>query len=149
MLRRLPVIASLMLILAALGCGTVGSVPKKAGEALGKSVTDFGKGVGAGVDEAQEIKVELSDTLKKINITHTIAKAASGKSKGVTVYLLSQAPQQLTLTAKAFNADKQEIGRSAVDVTFSKDDAQYVTFHFDDQMDAMKVQTYFIDVKAP
>jgi len=149
MLRRLHLLSSLTLLLATLGCGTVGSVPKKAGEALGKSVTDFGKGVGAGVDEAQEIKVELSDALKRINITHTIAKAASGKNKGVTVYLLSQAPQQLTLTAKAFNADKQEIGRSAVDVMFSKDDAQYVTFYFDDQMDAMKVQTYFIDVKAP
>ena len=47
------------------------------------------------------------------------------------------------------NADKQEIGRSAVDVMFSKDDAQYVTFNFSDDMDSMKVQSYFIDIKAP
>lgn len=149
MIRCLASLMTLFLLTATLGCGTVGSVPKKAGEALGKSVTDFGKGVGAGVDEASEIKVEMSDTLKKMGVTHTIAKGSLGKGKGVTVYILSQSPQQITLVAKALNADKLEIGRSAVDVMFSKDDAQYVTFNFDSDMDSMKVNLFTIDLKAP
>lgn len=146
MILRIFLVALLSTLI---GCGKGESVPKQAGEALGKTVTEFGKGVGAGVDEASELKVELSEALKKLGVSHTVAKSISGKGKGISVYLLSHHAQTLTLTAKALNADQKEIGRASTDVIFAKDDAQYVNFTFAEEMDSLKVQIYTLDVKAP
>jgi hypothetical protein len=51
------------------------------------------------------------------------------------------------LIAKAFNAANQEIGRSVVEVDFAADDAKYVEFIFDDNVDIQLAEKYVIDSK--
>lgn len=141
--------ALLALLLAALGCSGEGKA-KKAGQAVGETVTDFAKGVSTGIDKRLEVEVDLSTRVSGLGLSKTIAKAAGIDShqKGITVYLLSSKPVAGSLIAKALNAEGTEIGRSTVDIDFAEDDAQYITFPFDAQMDTQLVRRYTIDIKA-
>lgn len=49
-----------------------------------------------------------------------------------------------TLLAKAVNSDGVEIGRSRAEVEFQKDDARYVSFPFESEMDSAMVKRYEI-----
>jgi hypothetical protein len=49
--------------------------------------------------------------------------------------------------ARALTKDGQEIGSSAADVEFAADEAKYVTFQFDREMDSQLVDKYIIDMK--
>jgi hypothetical protein len=49
-----------------------------------------------------------------------------------------------TVVARAFNADGLEIGRTKKEIVIEKDDAKYVTFEFDSQMDSQMVKQYAI-----
>jgi hypothetical protein len=71
------------------------------------------------------------------------------KRKGITVYFMSSKPVQVSLMAKALNAEGDEIGRSVVDVEFTADDARYVAFAFDAEMDSQLVEKYVVEAKQP
>jgi hypothetical protein len=75
-----------------------------------------------------------------------VAKALGIDStkKGITVYLVSSPSVSNTLVAKALNADGWEIGRARKDVVMKKEDAAYVTFEFDGEMDTQLVKRYAI-----
>ncbi len=133
----------------ALGCGEGGGA-KKAGQKMGETFTDFASGVGKGIDKQMEVSVEISDTLTDLGIRKTVSKSAAldrGQKKAITVYLIASKPVNLSLTAKAQNEAGDEIGRSKVTARFAADDAKYVTFTFDPEMDTQLVHTYFIDGK--
>ncbi|HEX7375699.1 MAG TPA: hypothetical protein VF278_01240 [Pirellulales bacterium] len=141
--------ALLALLLAALGCSGEGKA-KKAGQAVGETVTDFAKGIGSGIDKRLEVEVDLSPRVSGLGLSRTVAKAAGidSQGKGITVYMLSQKAVAGSLVAKALNSEGTEIGRSVVDIDFAEDDAQYITFQFDAQMDTQLVRRYTIDIKA-
>lgn len=137
------VIVSALLI----GCGKDGeSVADKAGESVGRHVTDFTKGVGRGIDQKMTVEVSLQPEVQALGITNTVAKALGldSSKKGITVYLISSQSVSNTLVARALNADGLEVGRAKKDVVFKKDDAAYVTFEFDGEMDTQLVKRYTI-----
>jgi hypothetical protein len=130
------------------GCGVKEDRAKHAGQAVGETLTDFTRGVGAGVHKAATIDVELSDKLTDMGLSKTIAKQhADFPIRSLTVYMLSQQPVADSLIAKALNAEGEEIGRSIIDVEFAADDAKYVTFDFDEKLDSQLIERYVIDVR--
>jgi hypothetical protein len=141
---------ALLLILAA-GCGKHDeSLAKRTGSAVGETLTDFGSGVGKGIDKQMAVNVELSKAVADHGLSKTIAKSLGinhAHDKGISVYLIAAKPFKSKLTARALGKDGQEIGRSTSDVDLAADDAKYVTFKFDPEMDTQLVDKYVIDVK--
>ena len=129
------------------GCGKSGdSIADKAGEAVGKHVTDFTKGVGRGIDQQMTVEVSLTPEVQALGLTNTVAKALGldADKKGITVYLISSQSISNTLVARALNADGLEVGRCKKEVVFAKADASYVKFEFDGEMDTQLVKRYAI-----
>jgi hypothetical protein len=129
------------------GCGKSGEgIADKAGEAVGKHVTDFTKGVGRGIDQQMTVEVSLTPEVQALGLTNTVAKALGldASKKGITVYLISSQSVSNTLVARALNADGLEIGRCKKEVVLSKGDAAYMKFEFDGEMDTQLVKRYAI-----
>lgn len=129
------------------GCGKSGdSIADKAGEVVGKHVTDFTKGVGRGIDQKMTVEVSLMPEVQALGLTSTIAKALGLDSdkKGITVYLIASQDVSKTLIARALNADGLEIGRCKTEVVLPKGAAAYVKFEFDGEMDTQLVKKYVI-----
>jgi hypothetical protein len=127
-----------------IGCGRKDdSIAKKAGEVIGQQVTDFTKGVGKGIDQKMLVQVSLSPAVQALGLTNTIAKSLGmGGTNGISVYFIASQGVSNTLVARALNADGVEVGRARKLVVMEKDDATYVTFGFDEQMDKGMVKRY-------
>lgn len=124
------------------------SLVKQAGAKVGETLTEFAAGVGAGVDTKMTAPVELSPDILEKGLSRTVAKSLALDSieKGFSVYLIAKRPVTGTLVAKAFNKSGEEIGRSKVKIAFESEDAKYVSFTFDRQMDSSLVAKYLIDI---
>lgn len=135
---KLPCLFVALVVLLA-GCS-------KTGEAVGEKITDFTKGVGKGIDQRMNVEVELAADVTALGLTHTIAKSLSLSTdkKGISVYFIATKPVATTLVVRALNDKGVEIGRSRKKVELGKDDAAYVTFEFDGQMDSTTVAKYGI-----
>lgn len=121
------------------------SIAMKAGEKIGQQVTDFTKGVGKGIDQKMMVAVSLSPQAQALGLTNTIAKSLGiGGTNGISVYFIASQNISNTLVARALNAEGVEVGRARRLVVLQKDDASYVTFHFEDQMDMQIVRSYAI-----
>lgn len=142
------------------GCGSREgsdkSVAQQAGDQVGRTVTDFARGVGHGVDKQLEVSVELSEELTNLGLSKTVAKVAPysapptpGKDKVLSVYLIAQKPFAGQLLAKGLNAEGQEIGRATAEVTLAADDARYVIFTFPKEMDSQRVAKYVLSLRQP
>jgi hypothetical protein len=138
-------------LIVATGCGKrEGTLADQAGTKMGETLTDFASGVGKGVDKQMMVNVELSKTLTDQGISHTVAKSLGinpSNTKGISVYLIASKALKSKLITKALAKDGQEIGRSVVEADLAADDAKYVTFEFDREMDTQLVDKYTIDVK--
>jgi len=146
---------SVLVVVAAVlldGCGRKGekdeSLAKKAGAKVGETLTEFASGVGTGVDTKMLVPVELSQALLDKGVSKTVAKSLGidrGR-RGFSVYLIAKDKLSGSLLAKAFNNTGDEIGRSKAEVSFEADDAKYVSFTFDSEMDSALVAKYVIDL---
>jgi 3-hydroxyisobutyrate dehydrogenase-like beta-hydroxyacid dehydrogenase len=145
---RLPLLFLLLLALAA-GCSkSSDNLVGKTGEAVGEKITDFAKGVGKGIDQKMAVNVTLRPEVQALGLTHTVAKSLGldTSKKGITVYLIAARPVSATLVAYAVKSDGVEIGRARKKLELGKDDAAYVTFEFDPEMDTTAVSKYLIGV---
>lgn len=132
------------------GCGKGESIAKKAGATVGETVTDFASGVGKGIDIKMTVPVELSEDLAKYGLSKTVSKETTlepGREKGIAIYFISKTLLKGVLIMKALNKEGLEIGRSTVDIDFAADDAKYVTFKFDKELDSRLVEKYSVDIK--
>jgi len=140
--------ATLFCLLTALlmGCDKKDeSIAMKAGEKIGQQVTDFTKGVGKGIDQKMMVQVSLSPQVQALGLTNTIAKSLGlGGTNGISVYFIASQSISNTLVVKALNWEGVEVGRARKLVVMQKDDATYVTFSFEDQMDMQIVKSYVI-----
>ncbi len=130
-----------------IGCGKKDdSLANRAGESIGKQLTDFTKGVGKGIDQKMSVEVSLRPEVLALGLTNTVAKSlgSDANKKGISVYFIASQSISNTLIARALNADGAEIGRSKKPVVMQKDDAAYVTFEFDGEMDTAMVKKYAI-----
>jgi hypothetical protein len=144
-------IVTLSSLIAVAGCGKKeDDTAKTVGNKVGQTLTNFAKGVGQGIDKEMTVETELSQELIDQGISKTISKSSGidhPDQKGITLYLNSKNAFKATLIAKAFNAEGQEIGRSTADPDMAQDDAKYVTFTFDNEMDTQLVKKYIISIK--
>lgn len=143
MIKTLILFITLTLIY---GCGNDDSLAKKAGNKVGETLTDFASGVGEGVDEKMLVIVNLSEPLKAKGLSKTISKSL-GLDKGFSVYLISQKTLSSKLIAKAIDKSGQEIGRVVVSVEFAADDAKYIIFKFNDELDMQLVKSFNLAIK--
>ena len=113
----------------------------------------FTKGVGKGIDQKMSVEVSLRPEVLALGLTNTIAKSLGldptrgldpGTKKGISVYFIASQSVSTTLVARALNADGAEIGRARKPIVPQKDDAAYVTFEFESEMDTAMVKKYAI-----
>ena len=139
---------TMMSLLAALlaGCGKKeDSIAKKVGEAIGQQATDFTKGVGKGIDQQMLVQASLTPQVLALGLTNTIAKSLGiGSSNGISIYFIASQGVSNTLVVRALNAGGVEVGRARKLVVMQRDDATYVTFNFENQMDTAMVMRYEI-----
>jgi len=128
------------------GCGKKeDSIAKKVGEVIGQQATDFTKGVGKGIDQQMMVQVSLTPLVQVLGLTNTIAKSLGiGSTNGISIYLVASQSVSNTLVARALNANGVEVGRAKKLVIMQKDDATYVTFNFEEEMDTGMVKRYEI-----
>ncbi len=141
------IITICLLAVALVGCGKKDeSLANRAGESIGKHLTDFTKGVGKGIDQKMSVEVSLRPEVVALGLTNTVAKSLGldAVKKGISVYFIASQSVSNTLVARALNADGVEIGRCRKPITLEKNDAVYVTFEFDSEMDSAMVKKYAI-----
>jgi hypothetical protein len=128
------------------GCGKKEEgIAKRVGEAIGQQATDFTKGVGKGIDQKMMVQVSLAPQVQALGLTNTIAKSLGlGSTNGISVYFIASRSISNAVVARALTSDGVEVGRSRKPVVMQKDEAGYVTFTFDDQMDRAMVKRYEI-----
>jgi hypothetical protein len=144
-MRRIICLAFVLLVTVGCGKKSDESLAKQAGGKVGETLTDFVSGVGKGVDQQLIVKVEMSKSLADLGLSNTVSKAIP---HGFSIYLVAAKPLKSKLVAKAFDKEGREIGRCVVEVDFAADDAKYVPFTFQDNMDTQLVEKFLLDVKS-
>jgi len=142
-------LAVVFVLLIALACDRKKdeTVVKQAGSKVGEALTEFASGVSKGVDTKMVVAVELSPAVTAKGLSRTVAKSLGmDGDKGFSTYIVSKAPFRGTLVARALGGSGEEIGRARQGVSFEKDDAKYVTFKFQPEMDTGLVAKYVIDL---
>jgi hypothetical protein len=130
------------------GCGKPGeNKAKEAGKTVGGTVTDFVSGVGSGADNKMLVNVTVTPEMEKQGLSMTTAKSTGVGDKGITAYIIAKSAFKGTFISKAFNKEGAEIGRALAEVEFAADDAKYITFKFNSEMDSLLVDKYVLDIK--
>ena len=135
------------LVLGLVGCGDDRSLSQRTGSAISGSATDFVAGLGEGVDKRMALKLEVDPALAAKGMAVTLGKSRGVGSKDASVYVIASRPYRGVFMARALDESGTEIGRSQVDVDFPADDAQYVNFTFNEEMDSQLVRSYALSLR--
>ncbi len=138
-------LVAVMLALSA--CGEDRSLSQKAGSAISGTATDFVAGLGEGVDKRMSLKLDVDASVTNSGMTVTLGKSRGMGSKDASVYVVTTKPYKGVFMARALDEAGTEIGRSRVDVDFTADDAQYVNFTFNEEMDSQLVRSYALSLR--
>ncbi|WP_286075317.1 hypothetical protein [Stenotrophomonas sp. 59] len=138
------VIVAMVLALGLAACKDDTSVSQKAGSAISGTAADFVAGLGEGVDKRMNVTLQADPGLAAHGLTVTLGKSRGMGSKDAAVYVVADKAFKGKLVARALDADGTEIGRAAAEVEFAADDARYVTFQFNEEMDSQLVRTYAV-----
>ncbi|MBN2209925.1 MAG: hypothetical protein JW709_00885 [Sedimentisphaerales bacterium] len=106
----------------------------------------------AGYGIEGQVHVELSDRLKDLGLTFTVAKidpaGPYNNYRRIILYVIAeQALDKVTTLAKAYDIRGREIGRATLELTLDAGEAQYVKYAFPVEMDMQTVAKYVIDIK--
>ncbi|MDR2872284.1 MAG: hypothetical protein LBV45_07175 [Xanthomonadaceae bacterium] len=131
------------------GCGKneSSSLSQRTGNAVGGAATEFIAGLGQGVDNTMKVELDIDSTLEARGLTITLGKGRGLGTNRASIYVVSQTPFNGVLQARALDAEGREIGRANTEVELERDDAKYVDFQFDEQMDSNLVRKYLILVR--
>ncbi|MDT3488306.1 hypothetical protein [Stenotrophomonas maltophilia] len=138
------VIVVMVLALGLAACKDDTSVSQKAGSAISGTAADFVAGLGEGVDKRMNVTLQADPGLAAHGLTVTLGKSRGMGSKEAAVYVVADKAFKGKLVARALDTDGTEIGRAAAEVEFAADDARYVTFQFNEEMDSQLVRTYAV-----
>ncbi|KRG51680.1 hypothetical protein ARC23_08185 [Stenotrophomonas beteli] len=134
----------MVLALGLTACKDDTSVSQKAGSAISGTAADFVAGLGEGVDKRMNVTLQADPGLAARGLTVTLGKSRGLGSKDAAVYVVADKAFKGKLVARALDADGTEIGRASAEVEFAADDARYVTFQFNEEMDSQLVRTYAV-----
>ncbi|MCL2315044.1 MAG: hypothetical protein FWC28_07340 [Proteobacteria bacterium] len=135
----------LLLVLAA--CDENKSLSQKTGSTIGRSAVDFVAGLGEGIDKRMVVKLDVDPALAAKGLSTTMGKSRGVGSKDASVYIVAGKPFKGTLMVRAMDEAAVEIGRSQVEVEFAADEARYVTFSFNEEMDSQLVRSYLLSLR--
>ncbi|MCW7540032.1 hypothetical protein OOT46_19530 [Aquabacterium sp. A7-Y] len=112
------------------------------GEGVGNVVTGLGKGFDASL-QAKPVRLADPEAAKAVQVTRAqeLPAAADGKSKGMTVYIVSENGYEGSLRLLAMSGGA-EVGRSTAKAKIDKGDAKYVDFSFDERVPLTSVDQY-------
>ena len=134
-------------VLALSACGEDRSISQKAGSAISGTATDFVAGLGEGVDKRMSLKLDVAPEIVSNGMTVTLGKSRGMGSKDASVYVVATKPYKGAFLVRALDESGAEIGRSRVEVDFPADDAQYVNFTFNEEMDSQLVRSYALSLR--
>jgi hypothetical protein len=106
----------------------------KSGEAVGKTAAEFFEGVAEGVDKTLQCEIVLSQSLQGRGLKtgkFSIENAPDGKRNRLALYLIFDKEIEATLTAKVFDKNGLEMGRTTLDVQEEAGEAGFHDFEFD------------------
>lgn len=106
----------------------------KVGDAAGQTAGEFIEGASKGVEKAFDVKVNLSPELisKGIGLGKTtVADDTIGTDNLLVLYVIFNKDFESDMTAKVYDENALEMGRTKVHVTGKADETQFVEFHFD------------------
>jgi len=135
------------LVLALTACKDDTSMSQKAGSAISGTAADFLAGLGEGVDKRMNVTLQTDPGLAARGLTVTQGKSRGMGSKDAAVYVVADKPFKGKLVARALDGEGTEIGRAVVEEEFAADDARYVTFTFNEEMDSQLVRTYAVSAR--
>jgi hypothetical protein len=131
-----------LLCLTIASCNKIANKTKeginRGGEVVGETATEFFDGVSEGVDKTLECEILLSKKLKAKGLktgTYDIESQPIGNNNKLTLYIIFNQDFNKEVIAKAYNKNKQEIGRAKTLVIGKKGDAGYFDFEFDKRTD--------------
>ena len=108
----------------------------KTGEVVGKAGSEFAQGVAKGVIKTFSNEVKFSEQLTKLGLKSgkiTISSTDSATDNKLTVYFIFDNNIDQKITAKVFDENGQEYGRSRQQIKGEKGDARYIDFIFDNR----------------
>jgi hypothetical protein len=107
----------------------------KTGEKVGKSATEFIEGVSQGIDQTLQCDISLSQDLKdkglefgKFEITND---SQGGHHNVLTLYIIFNKNFKGRISAKVFDKNGTECGRTLIPVEGAEGNAGYFDFTFD------------------
>ena len=129
----------LLILLVAVSCGKVKEKAKeginKGGETVGKTATEFFEGVAEGVGKTLQCEIVLSQELQdkgvKIGKFSINNSPEGGTNNLLTQYLIFDKDFDSSISAKAFDKNGLEIGRTTLDIENKAGNAGYYDFAFD------------------
>ncbi|AEA42813.1 hypothetical protein [Fluviicola taffensis] len=122
------------ILLSACSSSSIKENINKAGDAAGQTAGEFIEGASKGVQKAFDVNITIDSKLaaKGIECGKTqVASDSLGTDNLLIVYVIFNENFKGKLTAKAFDDNSLEMGRSSVQIQGKKDEAKYVEFHFD------------------
>ena len=133
-IRYFPMLLCSFLVLSSCNSSTIKEKINQAGDVAGQTAGEFIEGASKGVQKAFDVKVELSESLKSKGIElgkSTVSSDSLGTDNLLSQYVIFNQDFSGTLTARVFDSNEKEMGRSAVDVTGKRNEARYLDFRFD------------------
>jgi uncharacterized protein YcfL len=107
----------------------------KAGDVAGQTAGEFLEGASKGVRKAFDVTVTLPSDLKEKGVEFgkaTVSNDSSGGTDNLLVlYVIFNKDFEGKLTAKVYDDQSLEMGRSIVTLNGKKDETKFVEFHFD------------------
>jgi hypothetical protein len=106
----------------------------KAGDVAGQTAGEFIEGASKGVKKAFDVKLKLAENLTTQGITLgkcSVSSDSVGVDNMLLAYIIFNKDFKGTLTAKVFDENGLEMGRSKSSVSSTAGNAGFVEFHFD------------------
>ena len=103
-------------------------------EKIGETAGDMVKGIETGVKKARAINLTYTESLTEKGISNgkvTLRNDKQGTDNLVSVYLIFSKKFKGKITAKAYDNQGLEMGRSQIKVDAQDGDAGFYDFHFD------------------
>lgn len=130
-----PLSRLIMIALLAASCSgeKVKEKINRAGDVAGQAVGELATGVSSGVEKVMGVRVEVSAPLaaKGIRLGKVTVSDSLEAGQVLNVYTIFDQAFDTTITAKVYDQEQVEMGRSRVKVTAAKDEARFIGFTFD------------------
>lgn len=123
------------------------AVINKTGETVGEGASEFVKGVAKGVQQTLDCSVVLDKSLLDKGVSFgkfKIGDDGDARNSKLTIYLVFDKNIKQALSAKVFDKNGDEYGRSSITIEGKAGEAKYYDFIFDKRTDIESKSSFVI-----